>query len=96
MDLPRVRPMLYDARGMPLLRSPNLTVREPGIFQWAFLQRMAAPARAKPAGAADAAGDADLAPPQCGPPARIQLAEPTVTREIEIPFAFAHAPAPAQ
>jgi hypothetical protein len=86
-ELPDVRPMLYDARGIPLVRGPVLNALGPGSCQWTFHQHLTADDRQAKAPAA-AAAQAPAALQEPGPPAQMKLAVPTVTREIAIPFEF--------
>jgi hypothetical protein len=97
-ELPAVHPTLYDARGTPLLRRPNLKVLGPARHEWSFQQRLTLleePAKPADGGAQPVAVQPPPPPPPSGPPARIKFALPTVTREIAIPFKFAPPPAPA-
>jgi hypothetical protein len=95
-ELPAVRPTLYDARGTPLLRSPDVKVLAGASYEWSFHQRLPQNARAKAGdGGAEGVAVQPPPPPPCGPPARMKLALPTVTREIAIPFEFGRPPAPA-
>jgi hypothetical protein len=92
-NVPAVRPTLYDARGVPLLRSPSVKVLGTGDFERTFQQHLPPERQAKAAGDGGAgAGAADTPAVECGPPVRMRLVVPTVTRRIEIPFEFTAAP----
>ena len=87
-ELPAVSATLYDARGTPLLRGPDVRALARASYEWSFHQRLAPDAATQPRHGAAAAAAALRPPPPCGPPARIKLSLPTVTRPIEIPFEF--------